>query len=104
MLNNENEIKDEEIYKRFSSLEKVKLIKNRADSVIVPRESCWFEFYDFEGNNIVPLEESEFYIKDFIGLRKLIEEGKVIFTEFTGEHILYNIVEYWEEIVEFFED
>jgi palmitoyl-protein thioesterase len=104
MLNNENDIKDKEIYRRFSSLEKVKLIKNKNDTVITPRESSWFTFYDFEGNNIIPLRESEFYIQDFIGLRKLNEEGKVEFTEFRGEHILYNIVEYWEEIVEFFED
>ena len=104
MLNNENEEKDEEIYRRFSSLEKVKLIKSKEDSVIRPIDSSWFQFYDKEGNYIVPLEESEFYIKDNIGLRKLNEEGKVIFTEFREEHVLYNIVEYFEEIVEFFLD
>ena len=104
MLNNENEEKDEEIKKRFSSLEKVKLIKNNNDTTIVPRESSWFEFYDFEGHNIIPLKESDFYIKDYIGLRKLDEEGKVTFATFRGEHILYNIVEYWEEIIPFFED
>ena len=104
MLNNENEVKDEEIKRRFSSLEKVKLIKSKDDSVIVPRESSWFMFYDFEGKEIVPLEESQFYKEDFIGLRKLIEEGKVSFTTFRDEHVIYNIVEYWEEIVPFFED
>lgn len=104
MLNNENEEKDEEIKKRFSSLEKVKLIKNNNDTTIVPRESSWFEFYDFEGQNIVPLKESDFYIKDYIGLRKLDEEGKLTFATFRSEHILYNIVEYWEEIIPFFED
>lgn len=104
MLNNENEVKDEEIKRRFSSLEKVKLIKSKDDSVIVPRESSWFMFYDFEGKEIVPLEESQFYKEDFIGLRKLIEEGKVTFTTFRDEHVIYNIVEYWEEIVPFFED
>jgi len=104
MLNNENEIKDEEIYKRFSSLEKVKLIKSRSDTVIVPRESSWFMFYDSEGKNIVPLEESKFYKEDFIGLRKLNEEGKLFFAEFRDEHVIYNIVEYWEEIVDFFLD
>lgn len=102
MLNNENEVKDEEIYKRFSSLEKVKLIKNNADTTIVPRDSSWFMFYDSQGENIVPLEESEFYKKDFIGLRKLNEEGKVSFTLFRDEHVIYNIVEYFEEIVDFF--
>ena len=104
MLNNENEEKEEEIKRRFSSLEKVKLIKSKDDSVIVPRESSWFMFYDFEGKEIVPLEESQFYKEDFIGLRKLIEEGKVTFTTFRDEHVIYNIVEYWEEIVPFFED
>lgn len=104
MLNNENEEKDEEIYKRFSSLEKVKLIRSKDDSVIVPKESSWFMFYDEEGKNIVPLEESEFYKKDFIGLRKLNEEGKLSFAEFRDEHVIYNVVEYWEEIIPFFED
>ena len=104
MLNNENEEKDEEVYRRFSSLQKVKLIKSREDTVITPRESSWFEFYDKKGNYIVPLKESDFYINDNIGLRKLDEEGKVTFTEFQEEHVLYNMDEYFNEIVEFFKD
>lgn len=102
MLNNENEEKDEEIYKRFSSLEKVMLIKNRKDYVIIPKESSWFEFYDFQGEEIVPLKESNFYIEDWIGLRKLDEEGKVDFVEFSGEHVMYTLDEYWMKIVPFF--
>ena len=104
MLNNENDEKDEEIYNRFTSLEKVKLIKNNNDTTIVPRESSWFEFYDFEGKEIVPLKQSQFYIEDFIGLRKLDEEGKVSFTEFQGEHVLYTDDEYISEIVPFFKN
>ena len=104
MLNNEYEVRDEEIYRRFSSLEKVKLIKSLEDTVITPRDSSWFEFYDKEGKNIVPLEESEFYINDNIGLRKLNEEGKLLFAAFKEEHVLYNMDEYRNEIVEFFKD
>ena len=104
MLNNENEEKDEEVYRRFSSLEKVKLIKSKEDTVITPRESSWFEFYDEEGKEIIPLEESDFYINDNIGLRKLNEEGKLFFAEFREEHVLYNTQEYQDEIVEFFKD
>ena len=107
MLNNDYENyedRDQEIYRRFTSLEKVKLIKSREDSVIVPRESCWFEFYDRDGKTIIPLKESDFYIEDYIGLRKLIEEGKVTFTEFAEEHVLSHIKEYQEEIVPFFLD
>ena len=104
MINNENDEKDEEVYRRFSSLEKVKFIKGRHDSVITPRDSSWFEFYDKEGREIVPLKESDFYKQDNIGLRKLVEEGKVTFTEFKGEHVIYDPIEYYEEIVPFFED
>lgn len=104
MLNNENQEKDMEIYRRFSSLEKVKLIKGKQDTVISPKDSSWFQFYDKEGREILPLEESDFYKNDNIGLRKLKEEGKVIFSEFSGEHVLYTVVEYFEEIVDFFLD
>ena len=103
MLNNEDE-RDEEVYRRFSSLEKVKLIKSLEDTVITPRDSSWFEFYDKEGKDIVPLKESEFYINDNIGLRKLDEEGKVSFVAFKEEHVLYNKDEYRNEIVKFFKD
>ena len=104
MLNNENEPKDMEIYKRITSLEKFKMIKSKQDTTITPKESSWFEFYDKEGKEIVPLEETEFYKQDFIGLRKLMEDGKVIKAEFREEHVLYSIVEYFEEIVPFFQD
>ena len=104
MLNNDYKVKDQEIIDRFSALEKVKLIKAKRDSVIVPKESSWFEFYDKKGENIVPLKESDFYINDYIGLRKLDEEGKVQFVEIDQEHVLYNMKEYREEIVQFFLD
>ena len=39
MLNNENVPKDKEIYNRFSSLEKVKIIKSLRDIVITPVDS-----------------------------------------------------------------
>jgi palmitoyl-protein thioesterase len=104
MLNNENDEKDMEIYNRFTSLEKAKFIKGKYDTVITPRDSSWFEFYDEEGRDIVPLNQSDFYKNDNIGLRKLIEENKVSFVEFNEEHVLYNIVEYYEQIVDFFLD
>lgn len=103
MLNNENPIKDKEIYNRFSSLEKVKLIKSKKDIVIIPKESCWFQFYDQEGKDIVPLELSDFYINDYIGLRKLNEEGKVFFSEFSGGHVDLGSAEH-ADFVEFFKN
>ena len=93
-LNNEGTEKNENYKKRFSSLEKVMLIKGKEDTVITPRESSFFEFFDEKGEKIIPLKESKFYIEDFIGLRDLVEKNKVIFEEFQGEHVMYTIEEY----------
>lgn len=100
-LNNEGEVKNEEYKKRFGSLEKVMLIKGAIDTVITPRESSWFEIWDEKGKEIVQLEDSKFYKEDFIGLRKLDEEGKVEFVLFEGEHVMYTPEEY-EIIRDFF--
>jgi len=104
MLNNENDEKDPEIYNRFSSLEKVRFIKSAQDTVIIPKDSSWFSFYDFDGNDIVPLEQSKIYQEDWIGLKKLNEEGKISFYEFKEEHVLYTLDEYFEGIVAFFKE
>ena len=104
MLNNENEPRDPEIYRRITSLEKMKLIKSKSDSIITPRESSWFEFYDGTGAEIIPLEQSDFYKKDYIGLRKLAEEHKLEKGELREDHIQYTHEEFTKEIVSFFHD
>lgn len=98
-LNNEKEVKYEEYKKRFSKLEKVLLIKNSDDTVVTPINSAWFEFYDKDGKNIVPLKESEFYLKDFIGLRYLIENDRVSFAEFKGDHVIFTYEEIDKHII-----
>ena len=52
--------------KRMLKLNKVMLIKGKKDTVITPRESSWFEFYDKKGEKIVPLKQSDFYINDYL--------------------------------------
>ena len=46
--------------------------------MIIPKETAWFQFYD-EKYNVEGLEDSKFYKEDFIGVRKLNEEGKINF-------------------------
>ena len=83
-LNNEVTI-NEKYKERFSQLDKVVLMKFNSDTILYPREGAWFEFID-EQNNLIPLNQSDFYIKDNIGLRKLMNENKVIFAESAGNH------------------
>lgn len=88
----------------MTQLKKVMLIRGKKDKTICPINSSWFEFYDEEGNDIVPLEKSKFYIDDYIGIRKLNEEGKIQFVEFSGEHILYTEEEYQKYFKAFFKE
>jgi palmitoyl-protein thioesterase len=86
-LNNEKEIKNEMYKKRFSDLQKVLLIKNSNDTVITPKESSWFEFYDYMGEEIISLKNSDFYINDYLGLRILNENNRLFLLELEGDHV-----------------
>jgi palmitoyl-protein thioesterase len=85
-LNNEKTDKNNSYKERFSNLEKVLLIKFSKDTMIIPKETAWFQFYD-ENKKLVDLTESEFYKEDFIGLKKLNEEKKIDFLTFDGNHL-----------------
>ena len=103
-LNNEISEKDPEIRARFMALEKLMLIKGNLDTVINPKESSWFEYYGTDGQDIVKLEDSEFYKQDFIGLRQMMEDNKVEFVEFSGKHVLYTQEEYDNHLLRFFKE
>ena len=50
------------------------------------------------------MKDSEFYKKDFIGLRKMNEEGRVKFALFNAEHVKYSENEFVTHIVSFLKD
>ena len=85
-INNEKSYKTYIYKQRFSSLEKLVLIKFSKDKMIIPKETAWFQFYD-NNLNVMKLENSDFYKHDYIGLRHLVESGKVEFVELEGEHL-----------------
>ena len=66
-LNNEGPKKNQNYKKRIISLNKMILVKGSKDNTITPRQSSWFEFYDKKGQKIVPLKQSDFYKKDYLG-------------------------------------
>ena len=103
-LNNEGDVKKIEYKNRILNLNKILLIKGSQDTVICPKESSWFEFYDINGKNIVPLKDSEFYKKDFIGLRQMNEKGRLKFALFNAEHVKYSENEFVTHIVSFLKD
>ncbi len=88
-LNNEKaENRTASINNRFTALTGALLIMFSNDTMIYPKETAWFHELQADGS-ILPVEQTEFYQKDYIGLRALNEAGKVKFVEFDGDHLQF---------------
>jgi len=90
-INNEVPSADAAQHKaNFLSLERLVLYKFDLDSMVVPRESSWFGFYD--GTRLVPYNETQLYQDDLIGLAALDRQGKVVFgTVPEAEHMQFSL-------------
>ncbi|KAM3396973.1 hypothetical protein P3S68_000485 [Capsicum galapagoense] len=69
------------IYKqRFSSLQNLVLVMFEQETVVTPKESCWFGFYqDGTYSQILPAQQTNVYKEDLFGLQTLDKAGKVKF-------------------------
>ena len=103
-LNNEGPIKNQNYKNRIMNLNKMLLIKGTQDTIISPRESSWFEFYDKKGEKIVPLKQSDFYKDDYLGIKALDEQKKLIFATFNQKHVKYTEKEFVLHIINFLKD
>ncbi|CAG4947089.1 unnamed protein product [Parnassius apollo] len=86
-INNEREI-NETYIANLNRLENLVLVKFDSDSIVQPRETEWFGFYaPGQAEQLLPLEESNLYKKDRLGLRKMKESGKLVFLSTPGDHL-----------------
>jgi palmitoyl-protein thioesterase len=88
-LNNEKQDKNKDYFAKVTMLEKMLLIKFSTDTMIIPKETAWFQFYD-SNHNVVNLEDSEFYKNDYLGIRTLNEGKRIQFVELPGQHLHFN--------------
>ncbi|XP_059275898.1 uncharacterized protein LOC132030331 isoform X1 [Lycium ferocissimum] len=88
-LNNEIPSHRNSTYKkRFSSLENLVLIMFEHDTVLIPKETAWFGYYpDGAFEPILPPQETQLYIEDWIGLKTLDDAGKVKYVKVAGNHL-----------------
>lgn len=56
------------------------------DDMVVPKETQWFSDWDRQGNEI-PLKDQQLYKDDWLGLRTMYEEGRLIFYSGPGKHM-----------------
>jgi palmitoyl-protein thioesterase len=75
---------------RFSALNAAMLVMFTEDSVVYPKESEWFQQLNLDLVTVEALEDSTFFKEDFIGLRSLIEAGKVELVSIVGDHLEFS--------------
>jgi len=97
---NERDSKNATIAENFKALEALVLIEATEDTMIEPKESAQHGFWAWGGDKktIVPMEQSDGYKGDWIGLKSLDEAGKIHKSSFVGEHIRFNS-SYWDTVV-----
>jgi len=88
-----NAIDVNQTYKQnIISLNRFVLVKFDSDSIVVPRESEWFGFYENgNNNNVIPYNATKLYKKDTIGIKTLNEKGKLIFISCPGDHLQFTM-------------
>lgn len=90
-INNEKSKINENFIERLQSLENFVMVKFLNDTIVQPVDTQWFGFYKPGSDQVtIPLEESEIFIKDKLGLKKMKEEGKLKFIAIEGNHLQFD--------------
>ena len=71
---------------KFSNLNAALFVMFNQDTVIYPKETAWFWQLQADGT-ILPVNQTDFYKNDLIGLKTLDEAGKVQYASFEGNHL-----------------
>ncbi|KAL9178062.1 hypothetical protein ABFS82_01G100300 [Erythranthe guttata] len=74
--------------KRLTSLNNLVLIMHENETVVKPKESSWFGYYE-DGNDkkVLQPRETKLYKEDWIGLKTLDKAGRVKFIKVGGPHV-----------------
>jgi palmitoyl-protein thioesterase len=90
VINNENHYNADYVL-NLHRLRRIVLVKYENDQAIIPSESAWFGYYDKDRVNF-PMEETEVYKRDKLGLKTLVDSGRLIRIVSPGDHLdLYEV-------------
>mmetsp|Transcript_49098 Transcript_49098/g.56441 ORF Transcript_49098/g.56441 Transcript_49098/m.56441 type:complete len:306 (+) Transcript_49098:29-946(+) len=86
-LNNERATKNQTYKERVIALKKMTLIMFLKDEIVYPKESEWFGTFAADNKTIIPLEKTDFYTQDWLGIRTLEEAGKLFKFSINNRHV-----------------
>lgn len=89
-LNNEIQHDKTELYKqRILDIEKIVLVMFDQDTMIIPKETAHFQFFD-ESKHVVDFEKTDVYINDDLGLKQMKTEERIVFLTLPGDHLEFS--------------
>ncbi|EGC30795.1 hypothetical protein DICPUDRAFT_157425 [Dictyostelium purpureum] len=99
-INNMKDVKNQTYKDNLLSLNKFALTLFLNDTIVIPRESEHFGWYEEgQAKNIIPMEKTQLYQEDWIGIQQLDNEGKLIFLESPGNHLQFTEQWFIENII-----
>jgi len=91
-LNNEKKDKNGQYKTNLISLNTLALFMFDNDTVVVPKESEWFGYYEDGNLNVkLPMRKLPIYQEDWIGLKTLDNAGKIHFGTVPGNHMQFTL-------------
>lgn len=88
-VNNDRAEKNPQYAANLRTLDRLVLVRFEDDSMVVPRDSAWFSYYN--GTQLLGLREQPLYQEDWIGLRALDERGAIDFVSLPGNHLQFTL-------------
>lgn len=86
---------------RLQKLNKFVMVKFANDTIVQPLETSWFGFYKpGSDTELIPLEKSEIFTKDRLGLKQMQKDGKLVFLTTEGNHMQISTSWFTENVIE----
>ncbi|EGG21366.1 palmitoyl-protein thioesterase 1 [Cavenderia fasciculata] len=99
-INNAGPTKNETYKKNLITLNEFVLVQFTEDTMVVPRESEWFGFYQLgQAKTVIPMEQTDLYTEDWIGMKYLDGEGRVTQIPCVGDHLQFTDQWFYEYMI-----
>ena len=85
---------------RLTDLNAILLGMFDKDTVVYPKETAWFQQLDKQ-MNVLPLNATDFYNDDYIGLKAMNDQKKVQWVSFDGDHLQFTTDDIKKTIIPF---
>lgn len=99
-INNEREPRNQSYVDNLLKLDNLVLVQFEGDTIVIPRESETFGFYESgQRTKILPMNQTDLYRADRIGLRTLDQSGRLVIYRVPGNHLQLDMKWFTDELI-----